>query len=520
MRLAGVVRGHLRPVSAGVVLLTLVTLVISCTASAPAPDGSPSAGGPVTRAGRGQPARPATDGIETARVERGKPGSPAWQVMRIVDQADVEGYTDRDSVRAGDRVRLFVSTTAGRFKVVAFRMGWYGGARARAVWTSPWLPGVRQAPARVTGSVHRVDAPWRPSTTLDTTGWPPGMYLLRLDTDQGAVRRFVPLVVRTASARGAVVLVNANTTWQAYNHWGGYSLYRGPTGGDGDRARAVTFDRPYDYGAGAGDFIGAELPLLAMAERLGLPLAYATDVDLHRDPHLLDGARAVITLGHDEYWSPSMRRHVTLARDRGTNVAFLGANAIYRKIRFAATPLGAHRQQISYKDASDPISDPAQVTTQWRAAPSNDPESTLTGALYQCNPVRADMIITEADHWLLAGLNLPAGTRLPGLVGSEYDRVDLTAPTPRPIEVIAHSPLSCHGEADHSDVAYYTTPSGAGVINVGTSDWIAALDSRDADIRRIVRGITTTLLTTFAAGPAGRAHPARDNTTKHYPARR
>ncbi len=118
-------------------------------------------------------------------------------------------------------------------------------------------------------AVHRVDAPWRPSTTLETTGWPPGMYLLRLDTDRGAVRRFVPLVVRTASARGAVVMVNANTTWQAYNQWGGYSLYRGPTGGDEDRARAVTFDRPYDYGAGAGDFIGAELPLLAWPNASG-----------------------------------------------------------------------------------------------------------------------------------------------------------------------------------------------------------------------------------------------------------
>jgi hypothetical protein len=517
MRSGVVMRGHLRSGSAGVVLLMLVA---SCTAPVPAPSGSPSPAGSTAAPGRPEPGRPATDGIETARLERDKPGSPGWQVMRIVDQHDVEGYTDRDSVRAGDRVRLFVSTTAGRFKVVAFRMGWYGGARGRAVWTSPWLRGVRQAPARVTGPVHRVDAPWRPSTTLETTGWPPGMYLLRLDTDRGAVRRFVPLVVRTASARGAVVLVNANTTWQAYNHWGGYSLYRGPTGGDGDRARAVTFDRPYDYGAGAGDFIGAELPLLALAERLGLPLAYATDVDLHRDPYLLDGARAVITLGHDEYWSPAMRTHVTLARDRGTNVAFLGANAIYRKIRFAATPLGAHRQQISYKDASDPILDPAQVTTQWRASPSNDPESALTGALYQCNPVRADMIVTEVGHWLVAGLNLTPGTRLPGLVGSEYDRVDLSAPTPRPIEVVAHSPVTCQGQPDHSDLAYYTTPSGAGVINVGTSDWIAALGSRDADIRRIVRGITTTLLTTFAAGPAGRTHPARDNTTKYYPAHR
>ena len=117
------------------------------------------------------------------------------------------------------------------------------------------------------------------------------------------------------------------------------------------------------------------------------------------------------------------------------------------------------------------------------------------------------MIITEVGHWLFAGLSLTPGTRLPGLVGSEYDRVDLTAPTPRPIQVVAHSPVNCQGEPDHSDVAYYTTRSGAGVINVGTSDWIAALDSDNPDIRRIVRGTTTTLLTTFAAGPAGRKPP-------------
>jgi hypothetical protein len=513
MRTAALRRGGRRPAVAGLVLLTLVA---SCTATAPTPSGSPPPGPAEAEATKGKPAQPPIGGVETARLERDKPGSPAWRVMRIVDQHDVEGYTDRDSVPPGARVRLFVSTVAGRFRVVAYRMGWYRGARARAVWTSPWLPGVRQAPARVTGAVHRVRAPWRPSTTLDTTGWPPGMYLLRLETNRDAVRRFVPLVVRTPSARGAVVLVNANTTWQAYNRWGGYSLYRGPTGSDQDRARAVTFDRPYDYGAGAGDFIGAELPLLALAERLGLPLAYATDVDLHRDPRLLDGARAVISLGHDEYWSPAMRTHLTRARDRGTNIAFLGANAIYRKIRFADTALGAHREQISYKDATDPIGDPAQVTTQWRAAPSNDPESSLTGTFYQCNPVRADMVITEPRHWLVAGLDLTAGTRLPGLVGSEYDRVDLSAPTPRPIEIVAHSPLTCQGQADHSDLAYYTTRSGAGVVNVGTSDWIAALDSPDPDTRRIVRAITTTLLTTFAAGPAGRTHPARDNAATYY----
>ena len=73
-----------------------------------------------------------------------------------------------------------------------------------------------------------------------------------------------------------------------------------------------------------------------MAERTGVPLAYETDVDLDQHPGLLAGARAVISLGHDEYYSLAMRNALVQARDAGTNLAFLGANAIYRHIRFAA----------------------------------------------------------------------------------------------------------------------------------------------------------------------------------------
>ena len=116
------------------------------------------------------------------------------------------------------------------------------------------------------------------------------------------------------------MLVNAVTTWQAYNRWGGYSLYTRPDGTMGDRARAVSFDRPYQAKnmQGAGDFLFFELPLVQFAERSGLPLGYATDVDLSADPHLLDGARAMVTLGHDEYWSQQMRdRRHRRPRPRG-----------------------------------------------------------------------------------------------------------------------------------------------------------------------------------------------------------
>ena len=316
-----------------------------------------------------------------------------------------------------------------------------------------------------------------------------------------------------------MVIVNAVTTWQAYNAWGGASLYHGSEGG-GDaagRARAVSFDRPYD-GDGAGDFVGNELPLIALAEKLQLPLAYLTDIDIHAHPELLAGARAVITLGHDEYWSAAMRSAVTEARDQGVNVAFLGANALFRHIRLARTTFGPDRLEIAYKVAAeDPLrhTNPDDVTTNWREPPVGRPESDLTGVLYECNPVKADMVITNAQNWLFADAKVQNGLRLPGLVGAEYDRVNPGAPVPRPIEVLAHSPVKCRGIASFSDAAYYTTVSGAGVFASGTSAWVAALSACQPTectlTGRVVTAVTSTLLRAFAAGPAGRAHPAIDN---------
>jgi hypothetical protein len=284
-----------------------------------------------------------------------------------------------------------------------------------------------------------------------------------------------------------------------------------------DRARAVSFDRPYqaDTMQGAGDFLFFERPLVEFAERSGLPLGYATDVDLAADPHLLDGARALVTLGHDEYWSQEERDNATAARDRGVNLAFLGGNEIYRHFRFEPSALGPDRVEVDYKSfVEDPVhtTDPPAATTQWRSPPDPRPESVLLGNFYQCNPAHADMVAVDPGGWLLSGI-VRDGQVLPGLIGDEYERVDLRVPTPRPIEVLFHSPVTCQGRADFSDATYYTTPSGAGVFSAGTQYWICGLEPgcQGADSSAVVGAVTSRLLTAFAAGPAGRAHPARDN---------
>ena len=459
-------------------------------------------------------------------AENQQPGTRSWRITKVGAPHAIEGYADHVSVLPGQPFRLLVSTTAPRYRVTVLRMGWYGGAQARQLWASGQRRGARQPAARVTPGTNMVTAPWRPSMTVSTAGWPPGDYLLRLDASTGA-QRYVPITVRSPSTAGKVVLINDVTTWQAYNRWGGYDLYGGP-GGFGDRARAVSFDRPYAHEPsdnGAGWFMSYDRPAVAFAEKSGVPLAYETDVDLHADPGLLRGARAVFSLGHDEYYSSAMRQSLMNARAAGVNLAFLGANAVFRHIRFAASRLGPDRVVICYKAAAeDPLSgkDNSETTQDWREPPDPRPESVLTGVFYECNPVSAPYVVYDARNWIFAGTGARDGTSFPGLVGPEYDRVNPSVPVPRPIQVLAHSPLTCGGRSSYADSAYYTAPGGAGVFAAGTMRWVCSLDRTCGHgVNRAAAAFTdvatTNLLRVFAAGPAGRAHPAQDNLKRVKP---
>jgi hypothetical protein len=308
------------------------------------------------------------------------------------------------------------------------------------------------------------------------------------------------------------------TTWQAYNGWGGSNLYTGAGGSASSRAEIVSFDRPYG-GNGSGEFFGREFEFVYFVERLGFDVSYWTDIDLHERPDLALQHKAVISLGHDEYYSTAMRDGLERARDNGVNIAFLGANAIFRKIRLEDSPLGSSRHQVNYRVASaDPDNGkvPDQVTVSWRDAPSNRPESSLIGQMYECNPVKADMVIADAGAWMFDGSGLKNGDKLPNAVGNEYDRVTPEEPTPDDIQVLAHSPVNCHGKSSFADATYYTAASGAGVFATGTFWWIPPLktdcpggpsSSTDCQIQKVVENV----LRDFATGPAGERHPSVNN---------
>jgi hypothetical protein len=417
-------------------------------------------------------------------AENAKTGTLNWICNHVQPNHALEGFASQVSAVPGDDVALFVNTTARAVQAQVYRMGYYQGLGGRFLLQTDFVSAAAQPPP-VTNSLGTVSCPWKPTMTLNVTkDWLPGCYLLKL-VGSGGEEQFVPLTIRNDASMASYVFQNSVTTWQAYNLWGSYSLYYGPAKGGGqnfaDRARVVSFDRPYpqNWASGAADFVGNELPLLFQLERLGLDLTYWTDVDLHTRPQLLMNHRCLFSLGHDEYWSQPMRQAAAQANANGVNLAFLGANACYRQIRMEASSIGPNRLEVCYKSASeDPLTgeSPELTTVNWGQAPVNQPESTLIGSMYQSVGAKADTVVTDASSWFFDGCNLVDGHAFPQSILGEYDRYVPSFPGPRNADVLTHSPVP--GQSNWSDITYFTAPgNGGGVLASGSASFVAQLST-------------------------------------------
>lgn len=459
--------------------------------------------------------------------ENANPGTPGWADVNTPEDG-VSGYADRTSAVRGDEVRLFVSTEAPTFKVEAYRVGYYGGVGGRLIWTSPEVSGLVQPDGTRDPSTNLIEARWQPSTTVDIgDDWPPGMYLLKYQAAD-ASSSFTPLVIRDESSNAPLAMVSDVTTFQAYNSWGGCSLYACPGIKGQKRAKVVSFDRPYSLGGGASDFLGFDAPLVSLVEELGLDVSYWSNLDMEERSELVvnDARTALLSLGHDEYYSRPMRDLLVRARDSGVNLAFFGANAIYRKIRWEPSWDGRpNRRMVNYRDKSDPINktDPEETSTQWRVPPLSEPENEIVGIQYECAPMKDDIRIVDASAWIFEGTGITDGTVLPNIEGAEYDR--WFPGSPENLQILAHSPVTCGGKSSFADMSYWSTPSGGGVFASGTIRWICAIARNcgpeapvSPETAAKVKAVTTNIVREFAEPKAGERFPSVPNASKYWPA--
>lgn len=368
----------------------------------------------------------------------------------------IQGYPTWPSVRPGSPLEFHISTDAPRFRVDFYRQG----QRLVHVGSSPWFDGRRFSP----GPPDQ-DWGWPRYVFAVPTSWPSGAYIGMLvegnesdavvsapDTTaaDGRDARILFVVRGAAPDDGARVLYKlAWATYHAYNASGGGSVYVNPIRVPHTRFTRVTTRRPgggtggalsfpdntdvYDPATPREGFAHWDVPFIAWLERNGHAVDYCTDLDLHREPDLLDPYTLLLSVGHDEYWSEAMRLHVERFVAGGGNVAFFSANTCWWRIHFVDG-------ETAFVCDHPPYS-AAESDQWWRIMPENS----LTGVSYRnaggwwSGPREAvGYTVHHADHWLFEGTGLRDGETFGAeerLVGYECDGalLDPTSPVPRPL---------------------------------------------------------------------------------------
>jgi hypothetical protein len=433
---------------------------------------------------------PATSAAATDPVQRenSRPGNPGWEIPAGAGTV-ITGYASETSVAPGQSFHLHVAAPPGsRYRVLVYRLGWYRRVGGRLIMCVPGCrsshAAIAQPPPTTPGSVTGLfRAPWR---VTDRVEIPPdavsGYYEAKLEIVGGAYAGAVgsvALIVRqspAAPASAVLVQVPVNT-WEAYNRWGGKSLYQF---GTGRHAFEVSFDRPFDQQEFYNMVTELELPWVRFLERSGIDVSYQTDVDTDTAPGSLAHHRLVFAIGHDEYWTQRMRGAFDRALALSTNVMF-GSNSGEWRMRYAA----GRRTIVEWRDPSiDPVHDWRLDNGFFRTF--GEPECQLMGVEHQwaaqrdltAPPTSYTVVGPSRDPWLAAA-GLAPGDVVPGVVGYEWDSLIPGCFAGRVMPLMTTRLAGSDGVRRSADMVRATAPSGGRVFAMGTMELAWALDDLD-----------------------------------------
>ena len=458
-------------------------------------------------------------------------GTTGWEVLGLGDLT-IQGFSTDISVNAGQTVYFKISTPATSYHVDIYRLGYYSGTGGRHITTiqpSAKLP--QSQPACLTDPSTQlydcgnwgVSASWTvPANAVS------GIYIAAPVRDDTGGASQIVFIVRNDSSHSAILFQTSDETWQAYNGYGGHSLY-GPTDSFDltNRAYKVSYNRPSDtrtFGSEAASFVfGEEYPMLRWLEANSYDVTYFTGLDAARNGSLIQNHKLYLSVGHDEYWSGPQRTNVETARDAGVNLAFFSGNEVFWKTRWENSIDGTntpYRTLVCYKETVGPNStppgnavvdplDPPTWTGTWRdlsKSPQADggrPENSLTGTIFMVNgpgtdnPGTLSIKVPAADGKLrfwrntsIANLAVGQTATLPaGTLGYEWDEdldngarpagtFDLSFATyPMTADLLLdQGSVYGAGTATHQ-MTVYRAPSGALVFGAGTVQWAWGLDA-------------------------------------------
>lgn len=469
-------------------------------------------------------------------VELGKFSLNAGEIELNAGEIDpiITGYTDSLSVEAGEDIGFHISTTLKKYSIEIFRVG----AKKESVWTRRGLPGIRY-PFPENAYSHGCDWPLALRVSVPRE-WRSGYYSVLLRGEDSAGRSATGemfFVVRSArpGKESRILLQLTTNTYNAYNTWGGMSLYGNP------RAKRVSFDRPWAGFADPDGFTATysgwrnwEEPFVQWAEQAGYSLDYAVNSDLEFHPELLEHYRLVLSVGHDEYWSSPMRDHLETFIAEGGNVAFFSGNTAFWQVR--SESMG--RALVCWKQdyTEDPFHRSGRhglLATMWCHRLVGRPENQLTGVgwayggyhrFFEQFPDGAGgYTIHRPEHWIFEGTGLKRGDLLGtkhSIVGYECDgcqfemKNGVPVPThrdgtPETFEILGTAPaglsiqddsigIVADGLYDEGSGRSHPQPGaavlgsytrGGTVVTSGCTNWPHGLRGGDEIVERITRNI-------------------------------
>jgi Domain of unknown function (DUF4082)/Bacterial Ig-like domain/Concanavalin A-like lectin/glucanases superfamily/Bacterial Ig domain len=432
-------------------------------------------------------------------TENALTGTPkaTWDVSGAGDLS-IQGYATDISVNKGQTVHFKIDVSpAASYNITIYRIGYYQGNGARMIVNLGTFSGIAQDDGVYTASTGLLDC----SNWIESASWAvpstavSGLYIAKLTKTSGGGSSHIAFVVRDDAATPDMLVKTSDATWQAYNAYGGNSLYVGSTSYPNGHAPKVSYNRPFitrngGGGGGAGQdwFMNAEYPMIKFLERNGYNITYTTDVDMDRSATAITPSvcKVLISSGHDEYWSLAERNKIEAARGAGVHLAFFSGNEVYWKTRWENN----NRTLVCYKEGTlgenvcgnkcDPTS---AWTGLWRDGAAYDagkPENALTGQISWSQVVSA-INVTGAFKNLRFWRNTSVAslaangsvTFTAGTLGYEWDFQQYTESYP--IGQIALSDQIVSGQ-EHK-LSLYRYPSGALVFGAGTVQWAWGLDN-------------------------------------------
>jgi len=438
-------------------------------------------------------------------VENALTGNPSseWDISGIGDP-DIQGFSTDISVDRGQTIDFKISS-ASTYGIRIYRLGYYNGDGARFIADlgAGFAANVQTVPAPepVTGIVDcgawTVSASWAvPGSAVS------GIYIALLTRDGGGSSH-IAFVVRDDASHSDLLFKTSDTTWQAYNVFGGNSFYQGGAAGPPalNHASKLSYNRPFYTRGGGGPIedwlFNAEYPMVRWLESNGYDVSYMACPDAARHGNLLTNHRVLLSVGHDEYWSADERTNFEAARNAGTHLAFFSGNEVYWKTRWEPSTDGSntpYRTLVCYKEGTlgenncggkcDPLAN--TWTGLWRdgcAFPAADgcrPENALTGQISwdgSTGAIQVPDTFKNLRFWRNTSIaTLGVGqiaTLTPGTLGYEWDWQQYDASYPARRTLLSTTVLG--GHTHH--LSLYRHDSGALVFGAGTVQWSWGLDS-------------------------------------------